>query len=82
MSRTAIVVGLGLLLLVLTNPSKRDLEEYAPVEYESAREKRVYRRTANYLIFSFWEVDILRRRGEIYSLRYVGCLKNFFPLED
>lgn len=73
------VVGCGVLILLLTNPSISQFTNYAklPTDIHNAK----YRRTANYFLFSYYMKEWTKNgfpSGESESEEYVGIFGNFY----
>lgn len=66
-----LLLGVVLLILILTNPTMKDFEEY-----KGTMDKKLVfynlKRTANCLLFSTYDDGFTRR--------YIGILNNFIPI--
>lgn len=75
-------------VFVITNPSLKRFEEFAPSQYSSenvVREKFITSRINNYFLFSIFEVKVITRDGGYYYRQvgtYVGYLGNFYFIKN
>lgn len=71
-----------LIALMLLNPSLKAFKEYSG-DIETNKRKVVYKRVANYLIFSVfekkvYEIGYVDDASEEYSEKYTGFVRNFW----